>query len=177
MIIDGKMAERDAVLQTAAQMCAAARTAPKTRGMDYIKTCIVTGEDREQLAAEMERLAAQLDYAFFTRDAGCVRKSEAVVLVGVTGARRGLNEGCGYCNNENCAACAAVDGICVYDPMDLGIALGSAVSVAADNRVDSRIMFSAGKAGLSLGFLGEDVSIVMGIPVSATGKSPYFDRG
>lgn len=177
MMMDQKTAERQAALQTAAQMCAAARTAPKTKGMDYIRTCVVTDEDKEALAVELERLAETLNYPFFCRDAGCVRGSEAVVLVGVTGARRGLDAGCGYCGNESCADCAKAEGICVYDPMDLGIALGSAVSVAADHRVDTRIMFSVGRAAMALEYLGDDVTMIMGIPVAITGKSPFFDRG
>ena len=38
-------------------MCAAARTAPKTKGMDGLVTCVVTGEEKEQLADELRRLA------------------------------------------------------------------------------------------------------------------------
>ena len=59
---------------------------------------------------------------------------------------------------------------------DLGIAIGSAVSVAADGRIDNRVMFSVGKAAMSLGMLGREMALVFGIPLSASGKSPYFDR-
>jgi uncharacterized ferredoxin-like protein len=59
--------------------------------------------------------------------------------------------------------------------VDVGIALGSAVSVAADHRVDTRIMFTIGKAALTLGFL-DGVYQAYGLPLSATGKSPFFDR-
>jgi uncharacterized ferredoxin-like protein len=60
--------------------------------------------------------------------------------------------------------------------MDLGIAIGSAVSVAADNRIDNRVMFSAGRAGMNLKFLGGTARQVIGIPLAAKGKSPFFDR-
>lgn len=176
MKIEGRVAEMEAVLHTAEQMCAAARTAPKTKGMDFIETCVLTEQDKDALAKEMERLAEELNYPFFVRDADCVRRSQAVVLIGVSGAQRGLNEGCAYCKHENCAVCAGEGGVCVYDPMDLGIALGSAVAVAADHRIDSRIMFSVGRAAMSLGIFGGRISMIMGIPVSASGKSPYFDR-
>ena len=53
--------------------------------------------------------------------------------------------------------------------------MGSAVSMAADKRVDNRVMFSAGAAALELGWLGQ-AGIAMGIPLSARGKSIYFDR-
>ncbi|MGO8930287.1 MAG: DUF2148 domain-containing protein [Limisphaerales bacterium] len=60
--------------------------------------------------------------------------------------------------------------------MDLGIAAGSAASIAADARVDTRLMFSVGKAILALGLLGRRVKLALGIPVSITRKSPFFDR-
>ncbi len=176
MIEDTLTAQKTAVLSTARGMCAAARTAPKTRGIDYIDACVVTGEDIHTLADEMDRLADKLGYAFFHRDAQNVRSSTAVVVIGSTYKQRGLGGGCAYCNFENCTQCAKKDGVCVYDPLDLGIALGSAVSIAADARIDNRIMFSAGKAALSLKLLGPDVKLAMGIPLSASGKSPYFDR-
>lgn len=55
-------------------------------------------------------------------------------------------------------------------------ALGSAVSVASMNHVDNRIMFSVGKGALSLGMLGPEVKMILGIPLAAAGKAPYFDR-
>ena len=99
-----KKLEEKSVLDTAARMCAAARTAPKTRGIDFIRTCVLTGEEKEALAQEMDRLAPVLDYPFFTRDAGNIRASQAVVLIGTSYQQRGLNEGCQYCNHTNCAA-------------------------------------------------------------------------
>ena len=69
MFYSSRDMEQHAVLDTAARMCAAARTAPKTRGMDGLVSCVLTGEDKDQLAAQMRRLAGELDYAFFARDA------------------------------------------------------------------------------------------------------------
>jgi len=59
---------------------------------------------------------------------------------------------------------------------DLGIAVGSAVSVAADHRIDNRVMYSAGKGALRLGIFPEDIKIIWGIPLSAGAKSIYYDR-
>lgn len=176
MIEYASAAEKAAVLVTANNMCAAARTAPKAKGIDHIKACVVTGADKEAMADEMERLSGVLDYAFFLRDAKNVRVSEAVVVIGTTYGPRMLNDGCAYCGYKNCGECVQKHGICIYDPMDMGIAIGSAVSVAADARIDSRVMFSAGKAALSLGYLDKAVKIAMAIPLSAAGKSPFFDR-
>jgi len=176
MIEDSKTAETAAVINVARQICAAARTAPKACGVDQLSAYILTEGNKEKLAAEMERLAKVLDRPFFCRDAACVCASQAIVLLGVTLKERGLNEACKLCRNENCAECSKNNGVCVYAPMDLGIALGSAVSIAADNRMDSRILFSAGQAARSLQIFPPEVEIVMAIPLSVSAKSPFFDR-
>ena len=176
MIYHAEATEREAVLATARRMCAAARTAPKAKGIDHIETLVLTGADKDQVAYELERLSEPLGYKFFLRDAGNVRDAQALVLIGVREGARGLNDGCRHCHFENCADCAEKGGVCVYDPMDLGIAIGSAVAVAADDRVDNRVLFSAGRAAMSLGLMGEDVRMVMGIPLSIKGKNPFFDR-
>lgn len=175
MMISSEQAEKEALLSTAQAMCAAARTAPKAKGVDYIVSCILTGEEKDALADQMERMAEALSYGFFLRDAQNVRDSQAVVLLGVQYGQRGLNAGCARCGFEDCAACAKSGGVCVYDPMDLGIAIGSAVAVAAERRVDNRIMFSCGRAANAMGLL-EGAPLVMGIPLSISGKSPFFDR-
>ena len=68
--------------------------------------------------------------------------------------------------------------LCVFSPphfLCAGIALGSAVSLAADARIDNRIMFTVGKAAAALGLLGE-YKMVIGIPLSVSAKTPFFDR-
>ena len=67
-------------------------------------------------------------------------------------------------------------GHCAFDDIDLGIAIGSAVSIAANDRVDNRVMLSAGVAAQNLKILGDKTLKILAIPLSATGKSPYFDR-
>jgi uncharacterized ferredoxin-like protein len=176
VIEQSKAAEEAAILNVARQMCAAARTAPKACGVDHLSTCIVTDADKDKLADEMERIAEKFDRPFFIRDAGNVRASVAVVLIGCILTQRGLNEACALCKQKNCAENEQANGVCVFDPMDLGIALGSAVSIAADNRLDNRIMFTAGQAAVALKIFPEEIKVVMGIPLSATKKSPYFDR-
>jgi uncharacterized ferredoxin-like protein len=56
----------------------------------------------------------------------------------------------------------------------MGIALGSAAKMAGLLNADSRIMYRAGVVARELGMI--DADFVMGIPISATGKSIYFDR-
>ena len=176
MRMDSKAAEEATVLRTAQAMCAAARTAPKARGVDQIHTLILTGDEIGELADEMDRVGDSLEAPFFHRDADNVRQSTAVVLFGVTYDQRGLSEICQLCNNHTCQECREKNAVCVYDPMDLGIALGSAVSVAARDRIDNRILFSAGKTALAGGYFDPSVMLVMAVPLSCSGKSPYFDR-
>jgi uncharacterized ferredoxin-like protein len=45
-----------------------------------------------------------------------------------------------------------------------------------DNRVDNRIMYTVGQALLEMGILGPDVKVIYGMPLSISGKNPFFDR-
>ena len=177
MLINSKKAEEAAILNLAYSVCAAVRTAPKACGIDHIETAILTGEDKNRVTAEMRKIGESLGESgkFFCRDANNVDASGAIVLVGAKYETRGLNEKCKLCGFENCSACEKAGATCVFTSMDLGIALGSAVSLVADNRVDNRIMFTIGQAAAKLGLLGE-YKLIMGIPLSASGKSVFFDR-
>ena len=170
MIIEGNYAEHEAAIDIAKAMCAAARTAPKTKGIDNIVTLVLTDEDVKELGEKMCEVGAG---SFLERDGGNVLKSDAVVLIGVKRAYNGLN--CGYCGYPTCAACEEGSGECAFSTIDLGIAVGSAVSAAADNRADNRVMYSVGKV-YSMMHPDDEHIIWLGIPVSVSGKSPYFDR-
>jgi len=177
MLINSSKAEETAILNLAYSVCAAARTAPKACGTDHLETAVLTGDDKDRVAAEMRKLAESVGEQgkHFRRDADNVDASSAVVLVGAKYETRGLGEMCKLCRFENCGACENAGAACVFTSMDLGIALGSAVSLVADNRVDNRIMFTIGQAAARLGLLGE-YKLIMGIPLSASGKSVFYDR-
>lgn len=175
MIYRSDELEKKSVLHTAERMCVAIRTAPKGRGIDNIVCAVVTGDEKEKLADEMAAISTKEGIAFFGRDAENIRVAEAVVLVGTKIESRGLTQ-CGYCGLVNCEGRADKGGACAFDLVDLGIAIGSAVSIAADDRVDNRIMFSAGRAALNLGLLGDEAKAAFGIPLIAKGKSIFFDR-
>ena len=84
---------------------------------------------------------------------------------------------CGLCGFKNCTEKNKKINIpCAFNTTDLGIAVGSAVSVAMDNRIDNRIMYTIGIAVKELNIFNEDVKIIYGIPLSGTSKNPYFDR-
>ena len=175
MIIKSQEIEERAVESVAELMCLSARTAPKGRGVDNLVTMIVKGRVKDQLAEEMRRIAKSTGAQFFERDANCVEKAVSIVLLGQKVKQMGVMP-CGYCGYENCAENAKHSGLCAIGIGDLGIALGSAVSVAAAHHVDNRIMFSIGRAALNLDVFEEAVSIAYGIPLSVSGKSPFYDR-
>jgi len=167
--------EQEAALQVASLMAAAARTAPKTRGVDNVRVIgIEDAATKARLASKMRELAKSEDRPWFERDATCVENSSAVLLVGVAAKTADLN--CGYCGQASCEELEKKNGICSFNSIDLGIAVSSAVSVAADSRIDTRVMFSVGRAGLAMNLFDGAVKQALGIPLSITGKSPFFDR-
>ena len=172
----GLEAERSALKQVAQLMCLAARTAPKGKGVDNLVTHTVEGEEKARLTAEMRTIAEETELVFFRRDADNIDAAQVVVLLGTRVEPVGV-PACGYCGFKDCEENKASNGICAFNTGDLGIAVGSAASIAAQHRADNRVMFTAGKAAMRLGLLGEGVRIAYGIPLSGTGKSPFFDRG
>ena len=81
---------------------------------------------------------------------------------------------CGHCGYATCES--RDNGVpCALNSIDVGIAIGSACATAADMRVDTRVMFSAGLAAQRLDWL-KGCKMVMAIPVSASSKNPFFDR-
>ena len=178
MIISSAQAEQNAIIQVAELMLAAARTAPKGRGKDNLVTLIVTGKELEELAREMRRMADEVgpSIAFFRMNADNVDQAGAVVIIGTTAEPMGL-AACGFCGFGNCQNLLDAGGVCAYNSGDLGIAMGSAVSVAAMHNVDNRIMFSIGRAAINLGYFGDKKVIqAYGIPLSIKGKNPFVDR-
>ncbi|MBP2666508.1 MAG: hypothetical protein H6Q76_1488 [Firmicutes bacterium] len=159
-------------------MALAARTAPKGRGVDNLVVIAVRAKVKDQLSAEMRRILKEDDgLPHFERDAGNIDKATVVLLLGQKVKPMGPRP-CGFCGYKDCEENVRNNGLCAISIGDLGIALGSAVSVAAAHHVDNRIMFSAGKAALNLNLFDDpQVRIAYGIPLSVTGKSPFFDRG
>jgi len=180
---EGESGEKEAILEVAKLMLAAARTAPKTAGIDDIQTLIVYGEEKVAIAKKMEEIAEQRRIDGFKRDAKNVRDSEAVVLIGVRG-NKSLGFNCGACGYKNCSEFEEAQKrlgqdftgpTCLFKALDLGIALGSAVKIASLLNIDNRIMYRIGTAALKLNLMPE-ATVAMGIPLSAKGKNIYFDR-
>lgn len=175
MKINSSDAEKNGIMNVANLMCITARTSPKARGMDNIVTSILTDIDKDDLVNKMIEVAnSGYRTNTFLRDAECVKKAAAIVLIGTKISTIGLD--CRFCGFETCKKCEEIKGVCAYNSGDLGIAVGSAVSIAADNRIDNRIMYTAGYAAAKNKILGDSVRIAFGIPLSATGKNIFFER-
>jgi uncharacterized ferredoxin-like protein len=180
--------EKEAARTVVAMMAASARTAPKTMGLDALKTMVVDGDDLGLLADAMEAKAKEQPAYLatsFVRDAGNVRKSSCVLLIGVSGNPKRIEKplDCGACGYGGCRQLLDagkrpgkdfIGPVCIFQALDLGIALGSAVKLASEFNVDNRIMYTIGSTAKKLGLLNTD--IIIGIPLSAAGKNIYFDR-
>ena len=159
-------------------MALSARTAPKGAGQDFIVTEIVEGDDLAVLGRKMIEFGERTGKKLFDRDGQNVMKSAAVLLIGMKDAKDvGLN--CGACGAEKCIKINTFDGEfkgpqCSLRLLDMGIALGSAVKTASLLNADNRIMYRIGPVAREMGLI--DADVVMGVPLSATGKSIYFDR-
>jgi uncharacterized ferredoxin-like protein len=140
--------------------------------------------DAVERRQEKKRALAEI----FRRDAMGVRKSQAVLLIGVKGTMRkktskGGSLNCGACGYETCGQFMKAikksgedftGPNCTFEAIDLGIALGSAVKTASTLNIDNRMMYAVGAAAKDLKLL--DTDVIIGIPLSATGKNPFFDR-
>jgi len=139
---------------------------------------VVEGETVQRLGRGMINHGRQHDDAGFERDGQNTLDSEVVVLIGIKDADvADLN--CGACGAENCILINTFDGQfkgpnCALRLLDMGIALGSAVKIAGLMNVDNRVMYRVGVVAREMKLV--DADFVMGIPLSATGKSIYFDR-
>lgn len=173
--------EKEVIDILAKIMLVSARTAPKAKGEDEIVTAILSAEERERIAQEMDKISERGEaFKFFKRDAQNVRDSEAVILIGLNFKKPvGVNCGaCGYdCSTILKQKIHEIDykgPVCSIRAVDLGIAIGSLVSVAKELGVDNRVMYTIGVAAIKLGLI--DAHIVFGIPLSVKGKNIFFDR-
>jgi uncharacterized ferredoxin-like protein len=167
----------EAVYEVARKMLIAARTAPKGRGVDNTVMALVGRDGIRKIADKLKDMVEREGAPkFFARDAENILSSPVMLLFGTRIKSMGLSP-CGLCGFKNCAEKDEHPEIpCSFNTGDLGIAVGSAASVAMDHRVDNRVMYTVGQAVIRLGLLGEGVKVAYAIPMSVSAKNPFFDR-
>jgi uncharacterized ferredoxin-like protein len=171
----------DGVEMVAQLMAISATTAPKSKGENFVQTKVLKGKILKKLADAMFVFGQRTQKKDFDRDSKSVAQSEVVLLVGIEKANV-LGLDCGACGYPDCKtfqkqkkkAGEFVGPTCAYRLLDMGIALGSAVKTASMLNVDNRIMYRIGVVAREIDIVNWD--FVMGIPLSVTGKSIYFDR-
>jgi uncharacterized ferredoxin-like protein len=176
--------ERDTVKVAAGMMAVSARTAPKAAGIDRIQTLILDGDDLQLLASAMEEKfkSKAVPLQGFPNNAEQVRQSSAVILIGATGEPKRMSPpvNCGACGCKTCeefVKSGKREGedfkgpLCIWQTMDLGVALGSAVKMASELNVDNRIMYTVGAAARKLKLM--DADLIIGISLVSVGKNPY----
>lgn len=173
---------QDAIMTVAKLMMISAETAPKGRGENYITAVALEGEGLNKLGQEMIRYGKETNKELFVRDGNNILNSQACVLIGLKSTSPlGLN--CGACGYGSCDELQQnypkqghdfIGPLCIIRALDLGIAIGSAVKTASIHNIDNRVMYRAGVLARELKLIEAD--IVMGIPLSVSGKSIFFDR-
>ncbi|WP_027365480.1 ferredoxin domain-containing protein [Desulfotruncus alcoholivorax] len=169
----------NALALVAELMAVAAKTAPKCLGQDYLDIKIVSGNQLNLLADEMEKYGKENGKVNFERDAANVRNSVAVVFVALK-ENQPLGLNCGACGASKCAELKSGEGpefvgpLCAWRVMDVGIAIGSAAKTAGLLNVDNRVMYRPAVVARKIGLVQGD--FVCAIPISATSKNIYFDR-
>lgn len=165
---------KKAIEQAALSMVGRAKTAPKARGIDNLVYRIAENEEINLLSKEIEALGIEKDVPFFIRDSRNIKNLDYIILIGAKDLARGVPQ-CGFCGYENCGHKLKNTGRCAYDLIDLGVALGSALSLGQQLGIDSRVMYTLGKAAIRLGYLPE-AEVAVGIPLSISEKNIFFDR-
>ena len=177
---------KDVAIHVAKLMAAAARTAPKGGGKDFLEIVVIDSEaDLQRIAGKMREYAPQsTNEPYWLRDADNIAGAQALVLIGLAQSRAAGYDcgGCGYptCKdfekNRNYQKKDLGYGgpHCVMRMMDIGVALCSAAKTASLLNVDNRIQQRVWAAARALGLIQADA--VMGIPVGIYGKNIFFDR-
>jgi len=167
----------ETIFEVARKMMTAARTAPKAKGVDNTVIALLKEDGIKEVSEKLKEIARRDNLPdFFIRDAVNILSAKAMVVFGTKIMPLGLTP-CGMCGFKDCAEKNKhPQHPCVFNTGDLGIAMGSAASVAMDNRIDNRIMYTVGRALLELGALGEEVKIIYGMPLSVSEKNPFMDR-
>lgn len=178
-------------------MAISARTAPKSGGIDHVQIVIATPRQQKSIADKMCKIGKEICSKLpnsklgnaikqdWESDARAIVESGILMLIGVEG-RKAVGLDCGGCGFSACSEMLKHPKVsikensfpgpyCIFKVMDLSIAATSAIKTAMEHNVDNRMMYKTGVAALKLGIL-KPCNLIIGIPLSATGKNIYFDR-
>lgn len=172
MIYNERNIRKEIVLEAAKQIMMAARTAPKGKGVDIIEIITLSHDSLPTLSENMRSEGKKRGMMFFLRDADNIEQVDAVILIGTRRHPLGLN--CAYCGAKTCGE-NPESNPCAINSIDVGIAIGSACSKAADLRIDTRVMFSAGTTAQSMNLL-PGCNQIIALALSVSSKNPFFDR-
>jgi len=177
-ILDGREQERQGILEIANLMVVAARTAPKSGGRDDILTAIVHGPEIGAAAVDMGEIAVERSDPAWMKHAKIIKDAAAIVLIGVMGTKSCVTN-CGACGCKSCDEFTKsakrpgqdFDGPnCIFKTLDLGIAVCSAAKIVSILNAGNRLYYRIGAVARRLGYMPE-ASVIIGIPLSATGKT------
>jgi len=177
----------EVVIETAKLMCTAARTAPKTKGVDLLTVFFLLPDEFAPLVTGLEQMSQKYDHlrSFrpYERDLDSLRNADALVVIG---SRRKLMDiagcdACGFSGDPNgCKAAAKAGATCAYNAKDLGIALCSAALIAHQRLIDNRIIDTVGRVivneKLYPEYCPQPIFDAAAVGLSVSGKNPFFDR-
>jgi uncharacterized ferredoxin-like protein len=187
---------RTTVRNVAAQMAAAAITAPKSGGQlflagkpNFMETILVDDpEERTEIAAWLRSRGVERREQIWFRDADIAEAVDAILFVGLLPQWYPPNYDCGACGYATCAeflhATKALRDdsaelefagpVCNVRDIDLGIAVGSAAKTAAIHSIDCRCQTRAAVAARKLGIIRAEHAVALSL--SITHKAVGFDR-
>jgi uncharacterized ferredoxin-like protein len=167
-------------------MAASAMTAPKAGGKDCLEIVALTdSDDLKKVADKMRKYAHNSSKEnYWHRDAANIETAQGVLLIGLAGPVTAGYDcgGCGYSTCKEFEDSRELKDFemgytgphCIMRMMDIGVALASAAKQASLFNVDNRVQQRVGAAARALGYINCEVA--MGIPVSISGKSIFYDR-
>ncbi len=163
-MISDKKVYKENIRNAALAMISRAKTAPKAKGVDNLVYYLLEKEDIKKVSEKLEELAIEKDIPFFLRDSKNIRDLSYIVLIGTKKP------------TEKSYKKLKLEENIDFNSVNLGIALGSAVSVADMYGVDTRIMYTIGYAVRNMDLIKQELQDAYGIPLSVSEKNIFFDR-
>ncbi len=163
-MISEKKVFKENIRNAALAMISRAKSAPKAKGVDNLVYYLLEKNDIKKVSKKLEDLAIEKDIPFFLRDSKNISNLDYIVLIGLKKA------------SDKTYKKLKIEDNVHFDSVNLGIALGSAVSVANLYGIDTRIMYTIGYAIRNMDITKHELQDAYGIPLSISEKNIFFDR-